>query len=360
MSTMLIIGAGVMGSALAATAVRAGRVEVLLAGSPLDDEIIAGLRHDGRHTDLDVELPSRLECLTDTELDADRIRSADVIVLGVSSPGVDWAIGRLRDAGAHPELLALVTKGLVPPDDETLPPSTYAERIPALLDDESVPLVGIGGPCIARELALELPTRVCLGARDRVSAGRFRDLVQTPFYSATLAEDITGLEACAALKNFLCIGVSAWLTRYRVGDEEARNPVAALYSQAVLEMALLADWIRRGASRSDVDATVVRESPDVAFDLPGLGDLHVTVGGGRNSRLGRHLGEGQCLRAVVSGPMRGITVEGVDTGRVLAEPLRAACGRGRLDPARLPLTLAILDAIEHDTPFDLDLDRLPG
>ena len=57
--------------------------------------------------------------------------------------------------------------------------------------------------------------------------------------------------------------------------------------------------------------------------------------------------------------MKGVTVEGVDTGRALLAAFRAACTRGELPIANLPLSNAILDTIERDVPFDFDFTKLP-
>ena len=266
---------------------------------------------------------------------------------GVSSPGIDWAAGRLRDAQAEPDLLALVTKGLVAWDGKV---RTYAHALPDALGRAVPRLVGIGGPCIARELAMGYPTRVSFAATEMAAAAKLRGLLQTSTYRIQVTSDLVGVEACAALKNFLCIGVSAMFAAYALDDGHAKNPVAALFNQAVLELAQLSDWIRGEPA----------DAPGAAFDLAGMGDLHVTVGGGRNSRLGRLLGEGQSLQTIQDGPMRGVTVEGVDTGRQLGPALHDACDAGVLDRRQLPLCLAILACIEHDARFTLDFKDLPG
>jgi len=349
MARIVVLGAGVMGSALAVPASEVGN-DVTLVGSPLDDDIVDALARSGHHPTLDASLPRAVVPVRETAFDDASLAAADVVVIGVSSPGVRWAVERLERAGAGPATLALVTKGLVA-QGEGAPPITYADALPASLCSMPDGLVGIGGPCIARELALGYPTRVTFASRHRPNAERVRELFQTDTYRVTTSTDIVGVEACAALKNFLCIGVSAMLTAYRLGESHAKNPLAALYNQAVLELAALADWLR-GTRRG--------LGEDAAFDLAGMGDLHVTVGGGRNSRLGRHLGDGETLSAVLAGAMQGVTVEGIDTGRALSSGFHQACARGELDAARLPLTRAILACIDAERPFTLDFRDLPG
>lgn len=346
MSRIVILGAGVMGSALAVPAADQGN-EVVLVGSPLDDHIIAALKAGCEHPTLRCRLADSIKPVSNAALTVEQLATADTIVIGVSSPGIDWAVGRLLDANANPSILTLVTKGLVAAEGKVL---TYADVLPRKMGRALPQLVGIGGPCIARELALGYPTRVTYASADIASAKRLRDQLQSQSYRIQVSDDVVGVEACAALKNFLCIGVSAMMSAHALDESHAKNPVAALYNQAVLELALLSDWIRGQPAHS----------PGVAFDLAGMGDLHVTVGGGRNSRLGQHLGEGHSLQKILTGSMQGITVEGVDTGRQLGEALRRACQTGKLAAGSLPLTLAILDCIEQNVAFALDFTRLPG
>ena len=118
------------------------------------------------------------------------------------------------------------------------------------------------------------------------------------------------------------------------------------------------EWIKTSVAENTVTDSV-NQSPDIAYDLAGLGDLHVTVGGGRNSRLGQFLGTGRLLSDVLDTDMRGVTVEGVDTGKQLLAGFKVACKSGALNASELPLTCAILDVIEKGLPFSLDFDRLP-
>lgn len=147
---------------------------------------------------------------------------------------------------------------------------------------------------------------------------------------------------------------------YELEDSYPKNPLAALFNQAVLELAILSRWIVENLPDGDTQASVTSQKNLPAFDLAGMGDLHVTVGGGRNSRLGRYLGDEQRLSQVLQGPMKGVTVEGVDTGRRLLPGFQAACASGALTSEFLPLTRAILASIDQDELFKFDFSSLPG
>ena len=338
MARILILGAGVMGSALCVPAADNGH-QVLLVGTPLDRSIIETLKRPGGiHPKLDAPLPELVEPLDIDALSAHHFQQADHIVVAVSSPGIGWASSILASMLTGPRPVAFVTKGL---DAKGGGCRTYAESIPQALPVLTRKgFIGIGGPCIARELAGRWPTASIYACSDPVQARALAAAMQTDYYRLAVSDDVTGVEACAALKNFFAIGVSAMQTRYHAGADKsghAKNPLAAAFTQAVREMTALSIWL--GGRR------------ETALDLAGLGDLHVTVGGGRNSRLGHGLGQGRKLTQIMAGSLAGETVEGIDTGRSLARRLRAACAVGDLSLEQFPLALAILDTIENDAPF---------
>lgn len=351
MTNIVILGAGVMGSALAVTAASHPGNEVTLVGSPLDDHITQSINDTRLHPTLNVNIAEDISCIAERDLSSTLMQCADIVVIGVSSPGVPWAVGRITESVIKLRCIALVTKGLVASDTPGAPPLTYADALTRSIDTDI--LLGIGGPCIARELALGLPTFVTFSARSIKLATEIRDHFQTDTYRVAVHPDFVGLEACAALKNFYCIGVSAMLGAWQIEEQTAKNPVAALFNQAVIEMDIVSAWIK---AATDTDTARLNRAGwnNVAFDLPGMGDLHVTVGGGRNSRLGTLLGQGLTLNEIVEGPMKGVTVEGLDTGRQLIPGFESALGSGALPKAQLPLTCAILDSIKNDSAFFYD------
>ncbi|MBB1251259.1 glycerol-3-phosphate dehydrogenase [Rhizobium sp. G21] len=339
MANIAIIGAGVMGSALSVPAADNGHA-VTLVGSPLDDGIIEVLRSPGGvHPKLDAPLPASVRPVTQAELQSTVLDEADVIIAGVSSPGVDWFADYVETRLSRPKPIAFVTKGL---DLLGGALATYADTLPRRTT-RCQAFVGIGGPCIARELANRVPTLSIYASPDRDVADRLRSLLQTPYYRLATTTDAVGLEACAALKNFYAIGVSAMQTRYpddRRNDGQSKNPCAGAFSIAVAEMTRI--------------VTALGGSGETAIGLAGLGDLHVTVGGGRNSRLGHGLGAGRTVSEVLATDLKGETVEGVDTARLLADWLK-----GQDDArAQYPLATAITEAVLGDRLFEFDFSAL--
>lgn len=342
MAKIVIIGSGVMGTSIAVPALDNGH-EVTLVGSPLDDAIIGAMNAGRAHPKLDVPLEGTVEYLYQDQLTAEDLKAADIVVLGVSSPGIRWILSFLLRFEAPIQRLMVVTKGLDVTDDGGV--RTLPERLKEKLAPLGAPaIIGIGGPCIARELANRAPTAVVFGHTDRAAAAFCKKTFETKYYHVRLSADLNGVEANAPLKNFMAIGVAATWSRFPdLHKEKARqmNPTAAVFEQAVHELTLLTGWLGG--------------NPMTAVRLPGAGDLFVTVNAGRNSRLGLRLGAGDTVKKALAGPLKGETVEGVDTARALGPPLYEAWERDPVLAAEMPLTRALLNAILHDEPFTFDM-----
>ncbi len=339
MAGILILGAGVMGTALAVPAADNGHA-VTIVGTPLDGAVIERLKTPGGvHPKLDHPLAPSVTVLSNAELTPAHMAAADLVIIGVSSPGIPWAIERLNETLHVPKPVAFVTKGLDRQDGRIV---SYAETIPGQVKTIAS-FIGIGGPCIARELANRYPTTSVYSCRDRAAADFARSLMRTPYYRLDITDDATGVECCAALKNFFAIGVSAMQTRYpdtARADGQSKNPTAAAFTQAAAEMATLCEKI--GGRR------------ETAFDLAGIGDLHVTVGGGRNSRLGHGLGKDRSVDDIMGAELSGETVEGIDTARVLVDLLKTLPETRR----EFPLAWAIVDAVLGGGKLDFDFRTL--
>lgn len=342
MTRITIIGSGVMGTSIAVPALDNGH-QVTLVGSPLDDAIIETMRGGGAHPKLDRSLTGEVTYRRHDELAAEDLGNADIVLLGVSSAGIPWILDYLLSFGTPVPRLMMITKGLDVTEDggvRTLPPR-IAETLSPLGPPE---VIGVGGPCIARELANRAPTAVIFGCSARAEAVFCKKAFETDYYHIRPSVDLVGVEANAPLKNFMAIGVAATWSRFPdLFKDNARqmNPTAAVFEQAVHELALLTQWLGG--------------NPMTALRLAGAGDLFVTVNAGRNSKLGLRLGAGDSVNEALEGPLKGETVEGVDTGRALGPGLYKAWQKDPVLAAEMPLTRALLNAILHDQPFNFDM-----
>jgi len=347
-AVITILGAGVMGSAMCLPA-RARDHQVRLVGTHLDTAIIDSVKATGLHPRLAVKLPDGVKPFTYDQFAAALGNDTDLIVLGVSSAGIGWAIDRLCETLKNPVDVVMITKGLAPGDGtlHALPDHVASEvKRRTGLD---LTIAAIGGPCIAGELAVGRQTGVVITARSPAYAERLCAMLVTDFYQPRPSGDVMGVEICAAFKNFFAIAVG-WAAGRREAlppaDNGAHNHNAAaiLFDQAIAEMMVLTRHL--GGSDTSV------------WGMPGAGDLYVTCQAGRNSRLGRQLGLGLTYAAVKAGPMKDDTIEGAELGLTVAATLEEMMASEKLDRAALPITGALLASLTANTPLEIPWDLL--
>ncbi len=339
MAEILILGAGAMGSAFAFPAADAG-TRVRLVGTHLDDEWIRAVRETGRHPKLGTPFPDGVVPYLNDELEAALGEDISMIVLGVSSPGVTWAVERLLEHRRRlPRKLTIMmlTKGLTAGGDGigVLPDAVAESFSRAGFSDVSVG--GVGGPCIASELANRRDSGVVFAARGPELLKTAMAATACSYYHVTGSSDVIGVEACAAFKNFYAIGVG--FAGAAPDQPGAYNPAAALFTQAVREMAYLIGEIGGGIESVN--------------GLPGTGDLYVTCQAGRNSRMGRLLGSGITYREARRVHMPDDTVEGADLALSIGPVLEGMMEEGRLDRSRLPLATELIGTICRDEPLTI-------
>jgi glycerol-3-phosphate dehydrogenase (NAD(P)+) len=315
--------------------------EVALVGTHLDGDIIAALRAGRPHPRLGISAPARVTPHTHDELQR-VFEKVDIVVLGVSSPGVPWAASRLAPLlRPHLPVVAL-TKGMaVLAATLRILPEAFAALLPTHLHT-TVPVTAIGGPCIAGELAVRRQTAVTLAGHDRPLVERIVAMLANDYYHVHPSPDLVGLEICAAFKNFYAIAVGASRGFQEKAPPAANsaamhNPEAALFAQALAELAHLVERLGGRAPS--------------AWGLPGAGDLYVTAQSGRNARLGRWLGLGLSYEEAKGEHMAGETIEGAELALTAGPTLRALMERSTLDAAQLPLMRSILAAVCDGAPL---------
>ena len=333
MAIITVVGAGMMGSALCVPLVDAGH-DVRLVGTHLDGDIIDSLRQSGTHPKLRLELPRAIRPFPIAELEQ-AMQGAEIIGVGVSSPGVGWAREQLAPY-VRPEIpIAMITKGLewngsalsVLPDVLALPNGAA----PA----------AIAGPCIAGELARRVETCVVLTGRDGAMLERIARAFATPYYHLFPSADVIGVETSAALKNAYAMGIAfaTGLHERRGGQPGSvamHNAESAVFAQAVLEMQHI--------------VRVIGGDPGSVPGLAGVGDLDVTTNGGRTGRFGRFLGLGLARDEAIA-RMEGATLECLDILAVLEAALPT------LEGERLPLLRHMIDVAIKGEPVNLPFHK---
>ena len=347
MAVITILGAGVMGSAMTLPAADRGH-EVRLVGTHLDREIIDSVKQSGRHPRLSVTLPPGVKGFHDDEFGAALGDDTDLILLGVSSAGIAWAIDRLCETLTKSIDLVMITKGMHPEADAIIPLPDRVQAEVRRRKGFDLTIAAIGGPCIAGELAVRRPTGVVITSRTAGFAEKLCAMLTTDYYQPRASSDVPGVEVCAAFKNFfaIAVGFAAGAHEKMAGTENNamnHNAAAILFDQAIRELMILT----REAGGSD----------ESVWGMPGAGDLYVTCQAGRNSRLGQNLGRGLSYREVKAGPMKADTIEGAELGIMVASSLRAMMGKGKLKRDALPLTNALLATLTEDRPLTIPWDR---
>ena len=325
MAKIVVLGAGMMGSAWCVPMADRGH-EVRLVGTPLDREIIEGLGRDRIHIKMGQALPAGIDFYQIESLE-EAMEGAEVLCLGVSSSGVQWAGEQSAPFVREGMPVLSITKGLRWTGEhfEVLP-DVLASFWPASVREKVHP-GAVVGPCIAGELARRVETCVAFVSRDIDAMRRASQMMSTDYYFISPSTELVGMEVCAALKNAyaLAVGFGRGINERRGNDPGSvamHNHEAAVFAQAALEMARF--------------VSIVGGDPSVAAGLPGVGDLFVTCQGGRTSRLGRWLGLGLSLEEAVE-KMAGATLEALDIIRAIDGAMPTLEAQGLVGEGELPL-----------------------
>lgn len=339
MATVTIIGAGMMGSALAFPA-RENASEVRLVGTPLDRDIITACKETDKHPKLPLPFPSGVKYYQVEEMD-EAINGADMIIGGVSSFGVDWFGDVVLPIISEEIPVLTVTKGLFDLSDGTLLcyPELWRERLAKRGLRRN--LNAIGGPCTSYELVVHDHTEVTFCGDDMKTLEFLKSIMATDYYHVSLSKSVVGIESAVALKNGYALAVALTIglnqREFGIDSELHYNSQAGVYYQCVREMKKLLD-IR---SPGDLEALAV-----------GLGDLYVTVYGGRTRLIGILLGRGLNIDEAKA-ELNGVTLESLVVAERVARAIRTLAKAGKLDERDFPLLLHVDEILTKKKSADL-------
>ena len=340
MSIITIVGAGMMGSAIGIPAAHNGN-EVRLVGTPLDREIIDHARATGEHLTMKRRLPESYKYYQFEQMQ-EALKGAELLVGGVSSFGVDWFCENVLRV-IDPELPILtVTKGMM--DDEEGNLQVYPELFEERSGRRGLKLNAVGGPCTSYELADLDNSEVTFCGKDLELLRWIRSLFETDYYHVSISNDVVGVEAAVALKNAYALGVTlaVGLAEKRDGKIGALhfNSQAALFGQSAKEMKKLLCWM--GAREESL--------------MLGIGDLYVTVYGGRTRMIGTLLGRGYTFDEAMA-ELKGVTLESVVIATRAARAVRKKVEAGELQAQDFPLLQHIYEIIVEKQPVNIPWQR---
>ena len=281
-----------MGTALAISLARNGR-QVTLWGSEFDARVLPDLIQKRSHPALPAQLPDEVRVAGPDEL-ADAAKGAAIGVMGAHSAGARSLAKLTGDALGDVRIVVSLAKGLEPESRKRMT-EVYGEEL-------GRPVVAVGGPALAAEVAEGLPCTAVLASDDPRALEETADAFRSDTYLVHDTGDCSGLEYCTTAKNVGAIAAGLLEGMGMRREQAYKNARAALFTQAVHEMADLIEGL--GGRR------------ETAFGLGGMGDLLVTSLGGRNRMYGEMVGSGADPKhAEEDMQSRGMTVEGTESAR---------------------------------------------
>ena len=321
-----------MGSALAFPARENGN-EVRLVGTPLDRDIIDGCRSNDTHPKFDRPFPQGVKYYQ-FEQWREAVEGCDFIIGGVSSFGVDWFLENVL-CELDPSVPVLsVTKGLVNLEDGTL--ISYPEYWKRELAGRGIhrEVCAIGGPCTSYELVAHDQTQVAFCGYRTDVIKMMKEAMGTDYYHISTTNDVEGLESAVALKNGYALGVAMTigLVNRDLGADAGLhyNSQAAAFYQAVKEMRCLLEM--QHASRD--------------CENMGIGDLYVTVYGGRTRKIGILLGEGRTYQEAMD-ILSGVTLESLVVSRRVYKAICRKAELGLADMDMFPMLRHVADVLDN-------------
>lgn len=299
-----VLGGGAWGTALAETAVRAGRDVTLWERDPANAQSLKVARASKF-------LPGfRISDRIGVTSDLADVVKADAVLIVVPA-----------------QALRAVTQTLAPMAPKGLPLITCAKGIEhgthRFMTDviaQAAPNATaaiLSGPSFASDVARGLPTAVTLASNDGAVAQALAHALSSATFRPYHSTDVRGVEIGGAAKNVLAIaaGIVA-------GRELGASALAAMVTRGFAEL------VRFGRAYG--------AKPETLTGLSGLGDLTLTCGGpqSRNFSFGMALGKGETAATAGHGKL----AEGAFTAPVLLEMARAKS----ID---MPISTAVADVI---------------
>ncbi len=333
MAIVTIIGAGMMGSALAFPARENGN-EVRLVGTHLDREIIDVCRKTDQHPKFEKAFPAGIKYYQIEEVD-EAIAGSTMIIGGISSFGVDWFGDFILPKIPTDIPVLSVTKGLVDTAEGKLLtyPKVWEEKMEKI--GHKLSINAIGGPCTSYELVAHDQTEVAFCGKDMKILQMMKKIMTTSYYHISLSSDVVGIESAVALKNGYALGIALTigLNQKEFGIDSVLhfNSQAAIFGQAVKEMYKLLAY--QGAAT--IENMVV-----------GYGDLYVTVYGGRTRLIGILLGRGLSIDEAKE-ELNGVTLESLVVAERVARAIRIAGEKGMVNIDDFPLLMHVDEIISQ-------------
>jgi len=309
-----VVGAGSWGTALANLLSQKGcKIDLWV----FEEEILQQIQ-DGRENRVflpGIRLSDNLVPSTDI---GHVVADKDILLTVVPSHLVRSVAGEIAPHISSRTIVISASKGIENKTHLTMT-RVLMEMLPAVVRNNFSVL---SGPSFAREVADKVPTVVTVAAWDSEVAQRVQHVLSTPYFRVYTNDDPIGVELGGAVKNVIAIAAGI-IDGLKLG----LNTRAALITRGQTEIRRLG--MKLGAN------------PRTFTGLAGIGDLILTCTGdlSRNHTIGKKIGEGKKLKAILS-EMR-MVAEGVKTSK-------SVYNLSRKLNVEMPISREIYQVLYHD------------
>ena len=332
MKKIVIIGAGSMGTAFAYPC-SDSKFEVNIVGTHLENNFIDELNKNHFHLGLNQEVIKSIKFFKHDSINDVFENKPDLVVIGVSSKGINWISEELNKVSKNKELpdLLMLTKGLSINGKKYELLVNKLERLLLEKGIKNINLSAVGGPCLASGLANRVHSSVVIANKNLDTAKSLSKMLSTDYYHISSSSDVVGVERCAAIKNIfaMIIGAAPGLNKIKNKDNLFLNTSAALVKQSIYEMEVFTEFLKG--------------KKETVKGLAGLGDLYVSAAGGRNSKMGSFIGEGIIYSEAKKTKMPNVTIEGAELIFEIGKKVKEDFNK-----KKLPLMISLIDAILED------------
>ena len=341
MKKILIIGGGAMGSAFSVPCAENNN-DVTIIGSLLENDFISSIKSNKNlHPSLKINLPNSIKIEKFEKVNSVIEKELDLIVIAVSSVGIDWVGDEISKFYKDNIPIVLLTKGLSIIDDQL---TTLTEKLEMILKKnghKNINISSVKGPCLASGLANKMRTGTIIANKDIKEAQKIQKIIQTDYYKCEISDDIEGVEISSAIKNLYSMLIG--------GSQGLSNPSTSKEIQEKYYLNTAASLIHRSISEMVEIVNNYSGKTDTVYGLAGLGDLYVSVSGGRNSKMGKYLGHGYLYKEAKEKFMKNITVEGAELALEIGPKLMT-----KFDKRKFPLLFSILECICENKKLQID------
>ena len=325
MSNILIIGAGSMGTAFSFPCTDNNH-NVSIIGTHLENDFIDQVNSKRRHPALNCELPEKIKFIKFDKLNEEINKKIDLIVIAVVSKGIEWISLELSKVLKKNIPILVLTKGLAIHNNEY---ELLTDKMERLLKKNGIKATNIsiaGGPCLAKGLSDKVHTSVVFANKNIEIVNQIKNLIETNYYHIFTSSDVAGVGICAAIKNIFSMAI---------GTTKHLNTAAFLIQQSINEMTV---FVKK-----------LNGKKETVMGLAGIDDLYVSADGGRNSKMGKYLGEGMTFREAKSKKMPNVTVEGADLALEIGKKIKSD-----FEDNKLPLMISMINTICDEKPLNIE------